>query len=82
MGLRQILVDQDLHAFPGAADAQALSWKETAEAFRTSWDKVHDSVVVLAALELAGCYPIVTDAAKDKLNTHAVHGFDVERVAR
>ena len=33
----------------------------------------------LRALELAGSYAIVTDAAKDKLTTQAVHGFDVER---
>ena len=29
-----------------------LSWKETAEAFRTSWDKVHDSVVYLVGFGL------------------------------
>ena len=33
----------------------------------------------LRALELPGCYAIVTDAAKDKLTTQAIHGFDVER---
>ena len=32
--------------------ARKLSWKETAEAFRTSWDKVHDSVVYLVAFGL------------------------------
>jgi hypothetical protein len=29
--------------------ARKLSWKETAEEFRTSWDKVHDAVAYLAA---------------------------------
>ena len=32
--------------------ARKLSWKETAEAFRTSWDKVHDSVVYLVGFGL------------------------------
>ena len=32
--------------------ARKLSWKETAEAFRTSWDKVHDSVAYLVAFGL------------------------------
>ena len=32
--------------------ARKLSWKETAEAFRTSWDKVHDSVVYLVTFGL------------------------------
>ena len=32
--------------------ARKLSWKETAEAFRTSWDKVHDSVAYLVAYGL------------------------------
>jgi transposase len=27
--------------------ARKLSWKETAEEFRTSWDKVHDAVAYL-----------------------------------
>jgi transposase len=29
--------------------ARKLSWKETAEEFRTSWDKVHDAVAYLVA---------------------------------
>ena len=29
--------------------ARKLSWKETAEEFRTSWDKVHDAVAYLDA---------------------------------
>ena len=29
--------------------ARKLSWKETAEEFRTSWDKVHDAVAWLVA---------------------------------
>ena len=35
--------------------ARRLSWKETAEAFRTSWDKVCDAVehVVIFGLEQA-----------------------------
>ena len=33
--------------------ARKLSWKETAEAFRTSWDKVHDSVAYLVTWGLA-----------------------------
>jgi len=32
--------------------ARKLSWKETAEAFRTSWDKVHDSVAYLVTFGL------------------------------
>ena len=32
--------------------ARKLSWQETAEAFRTSWDKVHDSVAYLVAFGL------------------------------
>ena len=32
--------------------ARKLSWKETAEAFHTSWDKVHDSVAYLVAFGL------------------------------
>jgi transposase len=32
--------------------ARKLSWKETAESFHTSWDKVHDSVAYLVAFGL------------------------------
>ena len=32
--------------------ARKLSWKETAESFRTTWDKVHDSVAYLVAYGL------------------------------
>ena len=33
--------------------ARKLSWKETAESFRTTWDKVHDSVEYLVSWGLA-----------------------------
>jgi transposase len=33
--------------------ARKLSWKETAESFRTSWDKVHDAVQYVVAFGLA-----------------------------
>ena len=43
MGQCQIPVDQGSHAVLGPR-ARKLSWKETAEAFHTSWDRVRDSV--------------------------------------
>jgi transposase len=52
LGQRQASIDQRLHAF-FARWARWLSWKETAEAFHTSWDKVCDGVeyVVTFGLE-------------------------------
>ena len=43
LGRRQTHTDKSLYALP-AHWARRLSWKETAGAFRTSWDKVFDAV--------------------------------------
>lgn len=40
----QVYLQQGLHAVLGALGPQALSWKETAELFRASWDAVARSV--------------------------------------
>ena len=52
LGRRQAHTDQSLHALLSPLGA-ANVWKETAEAFRTSWDKVFDAVehVVTFGLE-------------------------------
>ena len=52
LGRRQTHADQSLHALPSPLGAAAVR-KETAEAFRTSWDKVFDAVehVVTSGLE-------------------------------
>jgi len=46
LGDGQALLDSRSHALP-RAPARKLSWKETAESFHTTWDKVHDSVSYL-----------------------------------
>ena len=43
MGRWQTDSHQSLHAVFGPM-GRRLSWKETAEAFRTSWDKIFDAV--------------------------------------
>lgn len=43
LGQRQAHSDYRLHALFGPLGSR-LSWKETAEAFRTSWEKVFDAV--------------------------------------
>ena len=48
MGDRQTSPDQGLHAVSGALGAQTVL-EETAEAFRTSWDKVCDAVEYVVA---------------------------------
>src|SRR5947209_9250873 len=48
LGRWQTHSDQSVYAFPSPW-ARRLSWKETAECFRTSWDKVFDAVEYVVA---------------------------------
>src|SRR5580658_8078261 len=51
--------------------ARKLSWKETAESFRTSWDKVHDAVQYVVTFGLAHRRSFVRNARKPSISSTA-----------
>jgi hypothetical protein len=44
--------------------ARKLSWKETAEEFRASWDKVHDALAYLVAWGSESSLPLAPDRVR------------------
>jgi hypothetical protein len=63
--------------------ARKLSWKETAEEFRTSWDKVHDAVAYLVVwgLEHRVLGPIRAIGVDETLvRHHSFHAYFTHRL--